>query len=290
MRRAGSPVQDSRGPRIAKSTPAACSSFAGRLRRHPCALVEGGRAADPVEHLRRRLPRLQHAHIEPFRPVGPPGLRLPPRILRALDVAQHRLALGGEAALDHDEMAAQVDDVIDVLDRDRALVHARAAGDAIPDDVVGDGVRGRAGSRRSARVGEQARPLREELVTEAHDEQLRRQLLARRVGGADVLAAAALGARHRVDHLLPGHVGDRVGAEAHLLVGHREVERLQPAAGAGAAEPDVDRGGGDMEVLRARQVDEETEHDQEVRPDEDPLARLGPVALTEDLRDRVRDG
>ena len=140
------------------------------------------------------------------------------------------------------------------------------------------------------RVGEQVRPLREELVAEAHDEELRRQLLARRVGGAHVLAAAALGARHRVDHLLPGHVGDRVGAEAHLLVGNREVERLQPAAGAGAAEPDVDRRGGDVEVLRARQVDEEAEHDQEVRPDEDSLARLGPVALPEDLRDRVRDG
>ena len=134
-------------------------------------------------------------------------------------------------------------------------------------------------------------PSAEELVAEPHDQQLRRQLLARRVGRADVLAAAALGARHRVDHLLPRHVGDRVGAEAHrALVLDREVERLEPAARARAAEPDVDRRRRDVEVLRVRQVGEEADDEQDVRPDEDPLARLGPAALAEDLRDRVRDG
>src|SRR5690242_20950983 len=58
---------------------------------------------------------------------------------------------------------------------------------------------------------------------------------------------------HRVDHLLPRHVGDRVGAEPHrALVLDREVERLQPAARAGAAEPDVDRCRCDVKVLRDR--------------------------------------
>ena len=38
-----------------------------------------------------------------------------------------------------------------------------------------------------------------------------------------------------------------------------------------------------------RQVREEADDEQDVRPDEDPLTRLGPAALAEDLRDRVRD-
>ena len=38
-----------------------------------------------------------------------------------------------------------------------------------------------------------------------------------------------------------------------------------------------------------RQVREEADDEQDVRPDEDPLARLGPAALAEDLGDRVRD-
>ena len=265
----------------------------GRLRGRLRALVVGGGAADPVEHLGGRLPRLQHAHVEPLRPVGALGLRLAPGVLRALDVAQHRLAVRREAALDHDEVAAQVDDVVDVLDRHRALLHAGAAGDAIPDDVVADGVRderGRLERLSPLRRGEEVRPLGEQLVAQAHDQELRRELLARRVRRADVLAAAALGARHRVDHLLPRHVGDRGRAEAHLgLVLDREVERLEAAAAARAAEPDVDRRRRDVEVLGVRQVGEEADDEQDVRPDEDPLAHLGPRALAEHLRDRVRD-
>ena len=91
-----------------------------RLGRRLGALVERRRAADPVEHLGRRVARLEHAHAEPLRPRGPLGLGLAPRVGRALDVAQHRVGLGREAGVDHDEVAAQVDDVVDVLDRDRA--------------------------------------------------------------------------------------------------------------------------------------------------------------------------
>ena len=130
-----------------------------RLRRRPRALVEGGGATDPVEHLGRLVAGLQHAHVEPFRPVGPLRLRLAPRILGALDVAQHRLAVGREAALDHDEVTAEIDDVVDVLDRDRALLDARAAGDAVPDDVVADRVRHERARLEAGRVGEQVRPL-----------------------------------------------------------------------------------------------------------------------------------
>ena len=123
----------------------------GRLGRRPGALVERRRAADPVEHLRRRIARLEHAHAEALRPRRAVRLGLAPRVGRALDVAQHRLGLGREAGLDHDQVAAQVDDVVDVLDRHRALLHAGAAGDAVPHDVVADGVPERAAASRPAR-------------------------------------------------------------------------------------------------------------------------------------------
>ncbi len=98
-------------------------------------LVEGRCAADPVQVLRRRVARLEHAHAQRLRPRGALRLRLAPRIRGPLDVAQHRLRLGREARLDHDEVAAQVDDVVDVLDRHRARLDARAAGDAVPDHL-----------------------------------------------------------------------------------------------------------------------------------------------------------
>ena len=178
--------------------------------------------------------------------------------------------------------------MVDVLDRDRALVHAGAAGDAVPDDVVRDRVRD---ERRELAAGERRRALREELVADPHDQELRRERLAGRVRRADVLAAAALGARHRVEHLLPREVGDRAGPEAHggLVLG-LEVERLEAATRARAAEEDVDRRGRDVQVLRVREIGEEAEDDQHVRPDEDPLEHLGRRVVREEPRERIRDG
>ena len=69
------------------------------------------------------------------------GLRLAPRVGGAIDITQHRRGLVGKTRLDHDQVAAQVDDVVDVLDPHRALTDARAARHAIPDHVVGDGGR-----------------------------------------------------------------------------------------------------------------------------------------------------
>ena len=47
IRRAGSPVHDSRGPRIAKSTPAACSSFA--VDTAVCRARSSNEAAQPTQ-------------------------------------------------------------------------------------------------------------------------------------------------------------------------------------------------------------------------------------------------
>ncbi len=139
--------------------------------------------------------------------------------------------------------------------------------------------------------GESRRPLREQLIADSHDQELRAERLPRRVGGADVLAAAAFGARHGVEHLLPRQVGNRARTEPErrLLLG-LEVEWLEPTAGLCAAEEDVDRGGGDVQVLRVREVGEEAEDDQHVRPNEDALEDLGCRAVSEQAGDRVGDG
>ena len=120
------------------------------------ALVVRGGAADPVEDLRRGLALLDDAHPEPLGPRSTVALRLAPRIADPLDVAQHRLGLLREARVHHHQVAAQVDDVIDVLDRHRALVNARTAGDAIPHHLLGHAV---ADDRRQLTAGEQIRPL-----------------------------------------------------------------------------------------------------------------------------------
>jgi hypothetical protein len=184
-------------------------------------------------------------------------------------------------------MAAQVDDVVDVLDRDRALVDAGAARDAVPDDLVGHGVRD---ERRRLGPVQDERTFGEELVAEPHDEELRRERLARVPGGAYVLAAAAFRARHRVQRLLPREVGDRTRAKAKLrLVVGVEAQRLQPAARTSPREEDVDRRGRDVQVLRAREVGQEAEDQQNVRPDERPLQDLRRRSRFEDVRDEVRE-
>jgi hypothetical protein len=55
-----------------------------------------------------------------------------------LEVAQHDPGLLGEGRLHEHLVAAHVDDVVDVLDVDRALLDARTAGGAGPEHVEGD--------------------------------------------------------------------------------------------------------------------------------------------------------
>ena len=140
----------------------------------------------------------------------------------------------------------------------------------------------------SVSSGERYRALGEELVANAHDQELRRERLAGRIRRADVLAAAALGARHRVEHLLPGEVGDRAGAEAQCrLVLRLEVERLEATSRTRSTEEDVDRRGRDVQVLRVREVGQEAEDDQHVRPHEDALEHLGRRVVRKQPRERV---
>ncbi len=147
-------------------------------------------------------------------------------------------------------MAAQVDDVIDVLDRDRARLHAGAARHAVPDGFLGH----RAGNERV--LG-----LFEHVAAQTHDHELRREQLAGRERRAGVLTAPAFGAREGVEHLLPGQVGGRPRAEAQIVLalplGRLEAQRLQAPARRRAPEPDVERGRRDVQVLGVRQVGDE---------------------------------
>ncbi len=199
-------------------------------------------------------------HAEPVRPVRAVCLRLAPGVRSAIDVAQHRRRLRRKSRLDHDQVAPEVDDVVDVLDADRAFLLARAAGDAVPHDVVGHGV------RHKWRWGPA-----QELIPKCHDQELRRELLAGIESWTHILAPAAFGAGHRVDHLLPGEVGGRGGPVPDLIVGRFEIDRLQAPAFPGAAKEDVDRGQEDVQVLRVGEVNEEAQDDQHVRPDRGAL-------------------
>ena len=112
----------------------------------PVAVVEGGRAADPVEDLEvvERPARLDlgdgpDRERQPLRPVQAGGRRLAPRVAHALHAPEGGRELLREAAVLQDQVPAQADDLVHVLDGDRAGLHAGAAGQAVPDRVVRDG-------------------------------------------------------------------------------------------------------------------------------------------------------
>ena len=242
-------------------------------------VLEGGRAADPVEVLDVvGDPVADHRDLEP-QPLGP-GQALagpqPPGVAGVLDVAQHGAGLGGEAGLHQDLVAAQLHDGVDVLDVDRALLDAGPAGGAGPEHVGPDhvldqvlGEHRRVVAVRVLGVGlaEQERGLLEQVVAQVGDDQLGRERLARVPGRALVLAAAALGAGGHVQQLLEVQVLDLAGAE-DVLLGHLlgvDPGGGQRPQGLGAAgEGDVERGGEDVQVLGVHDQHQEAEHDRQV--------------------------
>ena len=196
--------------------------------------------------------------------AGPGGHA--PRVALVLQVLEQAAELVGERRLDEVLVAAHVDDRVDVLDVDRALLDAGAAGGARPQHVGVDdraavgcrsavvgrpaGGRGRSRSRRPAAtsdradelgacpcpgpraprsVGEQPGRLGVRVVAQRHHEHLGRQRLVGVPRRALGLAAAALGAGGEVEQALPGEVLDLADAERGVLVellDVLEVERL----------------------------------------------------------------
>ena len=215
IRRAGSPVQSSRGPRIANDTPARCSSSATGSRDVAGAFVERAGASDPVEVLGGGA--VHDRHVQPLGPVGPLRLRDAPRVGPALQVAEHRARLGREPRLAHHQRAAEVDDRVDVLDVHGALLDARAARRARPHDVVVDHARHERDLFGRLARGEHlqhAGALLEQVVAQVHDQQLGRERFARVPCGAGALAATALGARVEVEQLLACEIADASGLRA----------------------------------------------------------------------------
>ena len=247
-------------------------------------LVEGAGAADPVEVLDvvgDGAGDDRDLEVEALGPLGALVLAEAPGVALVLDVAQHEPGLGGELGLHEHLVAAHVDDGVDVLDVDRALVHAGAAGGAGPQHVGVDDVGHQGGLL--ALAGEQRGGRGEHVVAQAHDEQLGRERLVRGPGGAGRLAAPALGTGGEVEHLLPGEVADLADAEHGVLVDvlHVHVGRaVEGAEGPGAPrEGDVDRREEDVQVLGVRDEDDEARDDGDVEEQEDGHQhRVGPGA------------
>ena len=155
-------------------------------------------------------------------------------------------------------MAAHPVDVVDVLDIDRALLHARPAVRARPQHVRVDHpvllllpTSGRPASAFTASGslsrclvggGEQVGGLGEGVVAQVQDDLLGGQRLAGRPGRALGLAPAALGAGAHVQQALPGevldlpqpeHVGVRVGLleVQHLPVAAHRLQRRRARSG-----------------------------------------------------------
>ena len=89
---------------------------------------------------------------------------------------------------------------------------------------------------------------------------------------------------------IPFHVRSETvpAPKRRLVVGAVEAQRLQPASRTRAGEEDVRPGGGDVQVLRIGQEDEEGKDEEHVRPDEDALERLGRASVGEEVGERVR--
>ena len=82
----------------------------------------------------------QHWHVHPLCPVETGAARLAPGVAGGLHVAERDVELLREAALLQHQVAPDLDDAVHVLDQDRAALYAPAAGGALPDRLLGNGV------------------------------------------------------------------------------------------------------------------------------------------------------
>ncbi len=199
------------------------------------AVVEGAGAAhvEEVFHVGVLGQRLHAQFLGPVRPeVGShaPGIGV------VFHVAVGQLQLGGEVRLHQDLVLPHTDDLGHMLDGSRAVLHAVHAVRAVPQLVEIDGFAHEGPLRRrlvslsghldfpdkggqiqhSSKLGELAvtgggvlcrnggRCLLQPVGLDVLDQLLGRQVLARQVGRAAVLASPAAGARVGVEDLLPG--------------------------------------------------------------------------------------
>ena len=174
--------------------------------------------------------------------------------------------------------------MVDVLDRDRAFVYAGAAGDAVPDHVLGHAV---PGDRRELAAGEQVRPFGEHLVADP---------MITSFGDSDLPVAYAGQTSWQRPHsvqenesTISFHVRSAIVPAPNRIsaLGNVESQRLEPSAPTCAREEDIDRGRRDVQVLRVRQVAEEREDHGHVRPHEERSRTTR--CRNHEMRDGVRE-
>src|SRR6185369_15826887 len=98
---------------------------------------EGTGAADKEQVL--GLPGYELSGVQAGRPLGPLARGDPPRIGTVFHVLEQVEELLGKTALRLHQIAAQSDDLRHLLDTDRTLGHAGAAGGAGPDRFLAYG-------------------------------------------------------------------------------------------------------------------------------------------------------
>jgi hypothetical protein len=186
-------------------------------------------------------------------PLGPlvalVGVHAPGVALR-LHALERTRELGREPRLFLDEVAAHVDDLVDVLDVHRACFLARAARRARPDHLVGDAGVLADHALRLCAIAHRSGLVVVEEVAEIEQHLARRERLARRGGRAFRRAAAALRARVHVEHLLPREVRQ---LRRSVDLGVLEVLLREPAVRLELREEDVRDRGDDVKVLRERE-------------------------------------
>ena len=207
--------------------------------------VEGA-VADPEQHVGALL--LAHQRqVQVGRPVQPAAGGEAAGVVGGDQVVQHLGALVRRGAFLQGQVAAHVDDGVDVLDHHRALLDAGPAGGAGPQGVgVDQGLAIQRDDRlvRAAAVLAQrfawigaAGELRVVAAGQADDHVLDQLLRVQRLAGgerrAHRLALAALHAGVEPEQLVPGEVAGLFHAQRRLRIG--QVERLE-AGGAAAAE------------------------------------------------------
>ncbi len=263
MRRAGSPQHCSSVPRIANGTPAACRRWAvavatrcARASKEPAHPTQRSQPSPASDVVSRFMPSFSSGWAQAARSArpNPQGLWLTSRWRSASSASD------GQLALAHREVPPQVDDEGRLVDVDRALVHARVAGQALPDRVSAHSLPGRCGRRR-----------RLERRAQVEHGASRTQRLARDGRRADVLAASAARAgverqsRHPLQFLRP-----RESVRLARLV--LEIDRRQQTC-IRVAQRLLQRRQHDVGELAVRQPGEERESPSQVGPPYDPVRR-----------------
>ena len=165
-------------------------------------LFERRRASDPEEHLRRRVLG-ESRHVEALGPVGAGVCRPAPGVAALLHAHEGVHARLGDLRSLHREVAAHVHDQVDVLDADGALLHARPAGQAVPEGLLPDprAYEGFSVVWLAVAVGDAGSDF-EEVLLEVLGNVHGREGLAADIGGAGLRAASTDGAGVAVEKLL----------------------------------------------------------------------------------------